>query len=152
MKCLLLLLLRFLFLFFLASEKCSKSNKNCAREQKCAFVALQGLPISCFQKRRKMALRAVYLVIHQSFCQSSYEVKRFQHHLLAAIKNYRLGGPIELPCLPCMAVCGLYGLYGLMWPCMVLILLFTAMTSLELAWPCVSQYALLWPCIAFLWP
>ena len=44
---------------------------------------------------QKMARRAVYVVICQSFFQSSYEVKRSQRHLLAAIEKNRLGGPIS---------------------------------------------------------
>ena len=47
-----------------------------------------------FNSGQKMALRAVYIVICQSFCQSFYEVKRSQRHLLAAIENNRLEDPI----------------------------------------------------------
>ena len=42
-----------------------------------------------FKIGQKMAVSAVYVVICQSFCQSFY-----QRHLLAAIENNRLKGPI----------------------------------------------------------
>ena len=61
----------------------------------CGVVLNRASESVVFNSGQKRALRAVNVVICQSFCQSSCEVKRSQRHLLTAIENNQLGGPIH---------------------------------------------------------
>ena len=71
---------------------CNMKQNYIIHQQKLTMIRASQSVV--FNSDQKIALRAVYVVICQSFCQISYDVKRFQRHLLAGIENDRLGGPI----------------------------------------------------------